>query len=259
MCHRSTTLARTLLRVAAAGMITAALASGASGQAAAESTTLPFGPGERATYQVKLGALSVGSGSLTVLGRETVNGHSTMKLQMRISGGIPLARVNDVYESWLDPAEMLSRRFRQDIHEVRYRRNRTYDFDPGRGTWRRNNGETGTLASNRPLDDLSFLYYARTLPLRVGETYRLNRYFKESGNPVVLQVLRRDTVRVPAGTFHTVVIRPVIQTDGLFGEDGQAEVYLTDDERRIPVLVRSRVSRIGSLTMNLQSYTPPAR
>lgn len=257
MCHRSTTLARTLLRVAAAGLLSAAMAGGAAAQAPRPPAAVPFGVGEVASYQVKLGAVSVGSGSLSVLGTENVHGHSTMKLQMRISGGIPLARVNDVYQSWLDPDDLFSRRFHQNLHEVNYRRNRTYDFYPERRSWRRNNGETGTLASDRPLDDLSFLYYARTLALAPGETYRLNRYFKESGNPVVLQVLRRETVRVPAGTFRTVVVRPIIKTDGLFGEDGQAEVYFTDDERRIPVLVKSRVSRIGSLTMNLRSYTPP--
>jgi hypothetical protein len=75
----------------------------------------------------------------------------------------------------------------------------------------------------------------------------------------VLQVLRRETVTVPAGTFNTVVVRPVIQTDGLFGEGGQAEVYFTDDARRIPVLVRSRVPVVGSLTMLLKKYTPPRR
>lgn len=254
MCHRRTTLARTLFRVAAAGLVSAAMAVQAAAQA--PRAPLPFGVGERAEYQVKLGALSVGSGSLSVLSRETIHGHSTMKLQMRISGGIPLARVNDIYESWLDPDDLFSRRFHQNLHEVRYRRNRTFDFFPERRSWRRNNGETGTLASERPLDDLSFLYFARTLPMTVGETYRLNRYFKESGNPVVLHVVRRETIRVPAGSFRTVVVRPVIQTDGIFGEDGEAEVYFTDDERRIPVMVKSRVGAIGNLTMLLRRYTP---
>lgn len=253
MCHRSTSLARTLFRVAAAGLVSAAMAVQAAAQAP---RTLPFGVGERAEYQVKLGAVSVGSGSLSVLSNETIHGHSTMKLQMRISGGIPLARVNDVYESWLDPDDLFSRRFHQNLHEVRYRRNRTFDFFPERRSWRRNNGETGTLASDKPLDDLSFLYYARTLPLTVGETYRLNRYFKESGNPVVLHVVRRETVRVPAGSFRTIVVRPTIQTDGIFGEDGEAEVYFTDDDRRIPVLVKTRVGAIGNLTMHLRRFTP---
>ena len=217
----------------------------------------PFGVGERAQYQVKLGAISVGSGAIEVLGLETIAGRPVYHTRMTVSGGVPLARVNDRYESWIDTAGLYSRRFHQNLHEVRYRRNRTYQFDPEGGTWTRENGETGPLSSRRPLDDLSFLFYARTLPLEVGATYTLRQYFKESGNPVVLRVIRRDTVRVPAGTFRTIVVRPSIQTSGLFGEGGQAEVHFSDDDRRILVMIRSRVPVVGSLSLHLRSYQPP--
>jgi hypothetical protein len=216
----------------------------------------PFGAGERAEYQVKLGGVSVGSGSIEVVGMETIGGEATYHTRMRVSGGVPLARVDDRYESWIDTDGLFSRRFKQDISEVRYKRNRTYDFSPERMSWRRENGSTGTLASNRPLDDLSFMYYVRTLPLQVGDEYTLNRYFKEDGNPVVIKVLRRETVRVPAGTYRTIVVQPVIKTDGLFGEGGQAEIYFSDDEHRIPVLIRSRVPVVGSLTMLLRTFRP---
>lgn len=218
---------------------------------------LPFAPGEAAIYQVKLGGVAVGRGAMRVLGVETVDGHPTFHTRMEISGGIPLARVEDRYDSWIDTDGLFSRRFHQNIKEVRYKRERRYDFFPERRSFRRtDNGETGELPTDRPLDDISFLYYARTLPLRVGETYTLNRYFKGDGNPVVLRVLRKETVRVPAGTFETVVVRPIIRTKGLFGEGGEAEVYFTDDARRIPVLVRSRVPIVGFLSMHLTEYKP---
>lgn len=216
---------------------------------------VPYGPGERATYQVRLGGVVVGSGSLEVVGMADVHGRPTYHTRLRISGGVPLARVDDSFESWIDVEGLFSRRFRQNQKEIRYRRNRTYEFFPDSRTFRRtDNGSVGTIPTNRPLDDISFLYYARTLPLRVGETYTIERYFKEDGNPVVLRVLRRQTVNVPAGRFETVVVQPIIKTDGLFGEGGEAEVYFTDDSRRLLVQLRSKVPLIGSLTLNLQSY-----
>jgi hypothetical protein len=224
-------------------------------QDAAPSDRLPFSVGERADYQVKLGVVSVGSGFVEVAGTEVIGGARTLHTRMQVSGSLGIARVNDRYESWIDPNGMFSRRFIQNIHEVRYRRNRSYEFDPARRTYRRlDKDETGTIASDRPLDDLSFMYYARTLPLEVGDTYTLARYFKESGNPVVLHVLRRETVTVPAGRFRTVVVQPSIRTSGLFSEGGRAEIYFSDDERRIPVLIKSRVPVVGSLTMSLRSY-----
>jgi hypothetical protein len=70
--------------------------------------------------------------------------------------------------------------------------------------------------------------------------------------------LRRETVRVPAGSFETIVVRPILRTRGLFAEGGEAEVYLSDDANRIPVLIRSRVPVVGSLTMLLRSYRATA-
>jgi hypothetical protein len=244
------------LRSFVLALLGAALAAAPGGAQAPN--TLPFQAGERATYQVKLGAVGVGSGAIEILGTEPIDGHPTLHARMSLSGGVPLARVNDKYDSWIDAQGLFSRRFKQDIHEVRYRRNRTYDFSPERRTYRRENGETGPIPTDKPLDDLSFLFYARTLPLNVGDTYRLNRYFKESGNPVVLQVVRRDTVEVPAGTFRTIVVRPVIKTRGIFGEGGQAEVHFSDDERRMVVMVRSRVPVVGSLSLHLRSYRASA-
>ena len=235
--------------------LAAVLLLGAAPQSSAPK--YPFGPGERAEYRLRLGGVAVGRGTLEMLEVENVNGRPAYHARMTVSGGTLGVRVNDLYESWVDTAGLYSRRFHQKLQEVRYRRDRTYDFVPERRAWRRENGTSGTMATDRPLDDLSFLYYARTLPLRVGDTYTLRTYFKESGNPVILRVVRKETVEVPAGKFNTVVVRPTILTDGLFGEGGQAEVYFTDDARRVVVLIRSRVPVVGSLTMHLQSYRAP--
>src|SRR5690606_35087534 len=103
----------------------------------------PFGVGERAEYQVKLGGISVGSGSMEVLGVVDVNGHDTYHTLMRLSGGLPLARVDDRFESWIDVDGLFSRRFKQDQKEITFKRRRTYEFYPERQTYRRlDNGET---------------------------------------------------------------------------------------------------------------------
>lgn len=221
----------------------------------ARAAAAPFGVGERADYQVKLGGITVGSGSMEITGVQQVNGHDTYHARMQLSGGVPLARVDDKFESWIDVNGLFSRRFRQDQKEVTFKRRRTYEFYPERRTFRRlDNGETGTIPTDRPLDDVAFLYYVRTLPLNVGDVYEIPRYFKNDGNPVIIRVLRRETIKVPAGTFETLVVRPIIKTDGLFGEGGEAEVYFTDDARRMLVQLRSKVPVVGSLTLHLREY-----
>lgn len=243
-----------------AALAAALLAAGASngGEAdAQQQRRLPFAVGEQAVYQVKLGFMAVGSGTLSVAGVVNVQGQQTLHTVMTVTGGNALYRVNDRYESWIDTDGLFSRRFHQNLREGSFRRNRTYHFNPEQRTFRRENDQTGTLPTAQPLDDLSFLYFARTLPLEVGATYTLPRYFKADGNPVVLRVLRRETIEVPAGRFRTIVVRPIIRSDGMFSEDGRAEVYFSDDQHRIPVLIRTEASKLpAALTMRLRTFRP---
>lgn len=216
---------------------------------------VPFGPGERLGYKVRLGIFgTVGEGSMEVVGVDTIHGRPTYHLRFDLKGKVLFAEVDDRLQSWLDVSHLVARRFEQDQKEVKFKRHRIFDFFPEERRYERLDREGGgELATDEPLDDVSFLYFVRTIPLEVGQTYTYNRYFRESGNPVVLHVLRKETVKVPAGTFETIVVQPIIQTSGLFRDGGRAEVYFTDDERRLLVQMKSSVPVIGSLSLHLTS------
>jgi hypothetical protein len=244
-----------------------ATATGAPVGAEPAATTPPTAaaPLELAEYQVKLGAISAGSGAMEVLGRDTIAGHETYHAVLRIQGGVGPAKVDDRFESWADARawrdqrNVFSRRFVQNQTELGRRRQRVYELFPERRQYRRvDTDETTALPTAQPLDDVTMLYFARSLPLKVGDTYTVARYFKADANPIVLRVVRRERVTVPAGTFETVVVRPTIRTSGLFGEGGEAELYFSDDAYHTLVLMRSKVKLIGSLSLHLRRYTPPS-
>lgn len=250
-----------LLAFAAAAPTAFALQDGASAPATAGRAVVPFGVGERMTYRVRLGIVGdVGNGLLEVEGIDTVRGFETYAMRFRLQGGIAFAKVDDDFRSWVDTRSLFSHRFKQDQKEVKYERHRTIDFFPEERRWATIDGnDKGVLPTAEPLDDVSFLYFLRTLPLEVGKTYTFNRYFKEDGNPVTVKVLRKQKVTVPAGTFNTIVVQPIIKTKGLFSEGGKAEIYFTDDSQRILVQLKSKVKILKSLDMHLQSYTPGRR
>jgi len=214
---------------------------------------VPFGPGEYLKYDVRLGALGRrGEGYMQVVGLDSLRGRTTYHVAMAIEGGLLFAKVNDHYQSWFDVANLVTFRFIQDVDEINYERYRHWELYPEEKRFERvDNGNSGDIPTDQPLDDVSFLYFVRTLPLQVGDEYSFDRYFREGGNPVVIKVLRRDTVTVPAGTFNTVVVQPIIQTKGLFGEGGEAEIHFTDDQRRLMVLMRSKVPLVGALSLHL--------
>ena len=214
---------------------------------------LPFADGERHEFAVRFGVLPAGRATLSVLGTEDVRGTDALRLEMNVNGGVPGARVRNRFTSWVEPRPFRSLRFHQEMDELGTERSRQYDIHGGAGfsVLHHEDGEREDVPTSLPLDDVSFIYFARTLPLEVGDRYVLPRYFRDSGNPVVIEVVRRERVSVPAATYDAIVIRPHFQSSGLFGEGGEAEVYLSDDWSRVVVRVTSRVSRLGSLTFNL--------
>jgi hypothetical protein len=224
--------------------------------AAAESVTLapvPFAVGEELTYAASFGGLPVGTARMRVDGIDVVRGRPAYHVVFTLDGGVPLFRVRDRYESWIDVQTLSSLRYTQQVSEGRYHRTTSYEIYPERAEYRKDGGPAQASVA-RPLDDGSFLYAVRAAGIAVGETRRDDRYFRPDRNPVVLTGLRRDTVSVAAGTFATTVVRPTIRANGIFSEQGDATVWFSDDPSRYPVQVKTKCSRF-SLTLSLRAVT----
>ena len=89
------------------------------------------------------------------------------------------------------------------------------------------------------------------MPLEVGKTYEFNRYYHVDRNPVVIKVDRREHIKVPAGEFDAIVVKPTIKSKGLFSENGQAEVWFADDSTRTVLRLKSKLS-FGTLYLELK-------
>jgi len=245
--------------VCAAAVVAVALNTAGGQQPASLGATggRPFVVGERLTYAVEFGPLKVGTGTMEVRGIENVRGREAYHTVFRINGGIPLYRVDDTFESWFATDDLASLRFHQDQNEGQKDRNRRYEIFPERRVYDETTDDKGEQPSvAEPLDDGSFVYFVRTVPLEVGRSYEFQRYFKPDRNPVTIRVLRRERITVPAGTFDAVVIQPVIKTKGVFSEEGRAELWLSDDERRLILQMKSRLS-FGSIDLYLTNIQRP--
>ena len=224
---------------------------------AADSTpALPakLAAGEQLDYAVSFGPFHVGSGRMVVVGLDTIGGHTVWHAVLTINGGIPFFHVADTTSSWFDTATFVSRRFVQHINEGRYHVQRDFRINPEHQFYIKNN-DPPTQASADPLDDVSMIYFVRTLPMTIGARHEFRRYFQPEGNPVVITVVRRDSVHVDAGAFATVVVEPTITTSGIFSQDGRAQIWLSDDTRRLVVQLKSHLS-FGSLNLYLTHVTP---
>ena len=106
-------------------------------------------------------------------------------------------------------------------------------------------------------DTLSSFFYVRTIPLQVGRSYYIDIYDCNRLWNTEVKVLRREDLKTPLGQFKTVVIQPLLKSEGIFARTGDMLIWLTDDDRRIPVQMKSKVI-VGSITATLTggSYWP---
>jgi hypothetical protein len=166
-----------------------------------------------------------------------------------VRGRVLMFHVNDRYDSWFDTASLVSLHHVQHIDESNNSADRTYDFYPERKVYVRNGVENPSVAD--PLDEGSFVYFMRSVPLEVGKTYEFNRYYHLDRNPVIIQVVRKERIKVPAGEFDAIVVKPIIKSKGLFSENGQAEVWFSDDSTRTLLRLKSKLS-FGTLYLELK-------
>jgi hypothetical protein len=214
----------------------------------------PYGPGERMEYVARYGFMNPGRASMEVVGIEDIRGRPALHTRFSLKGRLFVA-VNYLLESWVDMERIASVRFLQDNDDDPTERHRSYEIFPDRQTYTVNDGEEQPSVAH-PLDEGALLYHVRTMDLEVGKTYELNRYFRPDRNPVIIKVLRKQRIDVPAGRFNTIVIQPIIKARGIFSEGGQAEIYLSDDPRRIMVQMRVKIAAI-KISLQLERYRPP--
>jgi hypothetical protein len=213
--------------------------------------------GQRFIYSVSFSGLHVGSAELALVGQDTLSGYPVWRAMLHITAGFGFFGVNDSTVSWFDTATFSSRHFVQRLREGRYRADRDFRIDPERMVYSKK-GKPEVPSVALPLDDISFLYFVRTLTLDTGAVLTFNRYFQPEGNPVTIRVIKRERIQVPAGEFDAMLIQPEITTSGIFSKNGQARVWLSDDSSRTLVQLKSRLS-FGSINLYLNQIISAPR
>jgi hypothetical protein len=215
---------------------------------------VPFRVGEKMTYQAKLNFINAGSASMTVEDVEPIRGHPTYHTVFDVRGHVLFFHVTDHYESWFDTTTLVSLHHTKHMDETKYKGDFTYDFYPETKSYVRNGVNFPSVA--KPLDEGSFIYFMRSIPLEVGKTYQFNRYYHPDRNPVIVRVDRREHIKVPAGEFDAIVVKPTIKSKGLFSENGDAEVWFSDDSTRTLLRLKSKLP-FGTLYLELKQAVYP--
>jgi hypothetical protein len=104
-------------------------------------------------------------------------------------------------------------------------------------------------------DVLSAFYYVRSLDLEPGGEYAVPAHSSRKTYDLKVLVHGRERVEVPAGEWDCLIVEPIIEGEGLFKHEGKLTLYLTDDDLKIPVLIKTKVP-VGTIDVELTDYRP---
>lgn len=230
-------------------MVGAAMTLAGAGAARAQQAALPFSAGETCVYRGSNVLGRIGTGTMAV---ESADG-GTVLLRFDFRGRVGPAGIEDRSRSWFDTAARGSRRFTKRERSPITSRDEDVRMDLAARRWSAAAGGGGAMPTDAPLDELSFLYFIRTLRLADGDSYSLARHYDTARNPVRVRVVGRGSTDVPAGRFRTIQVEMRVRDPVRYQGEGVIRMHVTDDARRVPVRIESNIPRAGRMVLSLES------
>jgi hypothetical protein len=220
-----------------------------------ELARVPFGVGEHLEFSVNYNVLNAGTATMSVVGVECVDGHYCYKMVTTARSNSVVStffEVRDRVESFMDVRGLFSRKFEKHLREGRYKKDEAVQIDQCARLAFYADGDTAEILPETQ-DALSSLYFVRTMDLEVGQLVSFPNHSGKKNYPMRVRVLGREKIKTRAGKFNCLVVEPRMKSEGIFKHRGRLVVWITDDERRMPVKMKSSVT-IGSITAELVKW-----
>jgi hypothetical protein len=244
------------------GVLTLLCLAVATIPAAAEQALQPrkhtaYRPGEKLTYVISWSDL-VKAGTavmevrreLTPEGKETLQFISTARSSGVVETFYP---VRDVIKSVFDPRAQASLSYTMNSSHGKKKKQREliFDHEKKQVTYLKDGNKAVVEIPEATQDALSSLYVLRT-----QETFTTSRPIvinvNDSGKTwaVEVHVLGREMLKTPLGEFRAIKVKTYPKYEGVFMHKGEIFMWFTDDEHRVPLLMKSTIT-IGSVMATL--------
>jgi hypothetical protein len=207
---------------------------------------------EKLSYLISMHGIPIGSAELEA---NNEKGSTTITLRVKSNAAISnIFPVDDVIETRLIDGMFIMTTIRQQEGSFRSDEMFTINLGKKRVSWVdfvQNRSLKMTVPTDQVLDTLSGIYYLRNRHLQVGRTETLHIYDSETYAEVPVDILRREEMRLPnLAKIATLVVRPLQKTGGIFRRTGDILIWMTDDDRRVPVKIVTSVA-LGTVSAEL--------
>ena len=90
-------------------------------------------------------------------------------------------------------------------------------------------------------DILSAFFYFRAQNIEVGKEYIIDVYADGKNNKLKVIVPGKEIIKTPLGTYEAFIVKPLLDFESIFKQEGDVTIWMTTDERHIPLLMKSKV------------------
>lgn len=217
-----------------------------------------FTVGERLVFDVRWSIFKAGEAVMAIPAYDSIKDRQCYQVAFDVNsiGFFNLIyKVRDRYATYIDVEGLFPWRFKQHLREGSYERDFSAEFDQLNHKAKTAKGEYDVPPDVH--DIVSAFYFIRTLDFhdkRVGDRIRLQNFYRDSTYALDVKFLGRQKIETDAGTFNCIIVEPLVKEGGLFKHEGRIIIWLTDDERKIPVKVRSDI-KVGAVESELREYS----
>lgn len=228
----------------------------------ADSLVVPFGRkvrnkaftvGENLEFRIRYGPIVAGSSRMGVDDTVNIDGNMCYKIVTEAYSNRFFSvffKVEDQVIAYADKEGLFSWFFEQHLREGNYKADRWARYNQRENLVYTHNQDTLKVPPYVN-DVLSSFYYVRTFDLQVGDTLYIQNHANKKVYPMAVIVHGRENVEVKAGKFRCLIVEPIVTEGGLFKHEGKLKIWFSDDEKKIPVQMKSKVSFLGSITAEL--------
>lgn len=212
-----------------------------------------FQVGEELTFIIRYGPVVAGYSTMSIPKITKIKGNEVFNIVTEAnSSGFFSAfyKVRDRVVSYMDRDGLFTWRFEKRLREGKYRSDRYVDYDQTTG-WAVTSKKDSMRIPPCVHDILTSFYYIRTQKLEVGKSLFIDNHSDNKLYPLEVKVHRKEKISVKAGEFECFVVEPILRASGLFKSKGRLLIWLTDDIRKIPVQMKSKIV-IGYVTAELK-------
>ncbi|MEL6638501.1 MAG: DUF3108 domain-containing protein [Bacteroidota bacterium] len=174
-------------------------------------------------------------------------------------------RIRDSHDAYVNKDNLLPNMSIRQVEEGGYRMydKMTFHQSARKLTSFRGKTEAEARANDFDLDGcmhdmLSIIYYARNINFQnyePGQTFPVQIFLDREVYPLSVKYKgKEESIKVKGqGRFKAIKFSPELIAGDIFDEDTQMNVYVSDDQNRIPLLIESPIS-VGSVKAVLKEY-----